>query len=37
MLKVGQVKKICELKGAGCSIWGIAEELGIARNTVIRI
>ena len=36
MLKVGQVKEICEMKGAGRSIRGIAGELGIARNTVRR-
>ena len=36
MLKVGQVKEIYEMKGAGRSIRGIAGELGIARNTVRR-
>ena len=36
MLKVGQVKEIYEMKGGGRSIWGIAEDLGIARNTVRR-
>ena len=36
MLKVGQVKEIYEKKGAGRSIRGIAEDLGIARNTVRR-
>ena len=36
MLKVGQVKEIYEMKGAGRSIRGIAEDLGIARNTVRR-
>ena len=34
MLKVGQVKKIYEMKGAGRSIRRIADDLGIARNTV---
>ena len=34
MLKVGQVKEIYEKKGAGRPIRGIAEDLGIARNTV---
>ena len=33
MLKVGQVKEIYEKKGAGRSIRGIADDLGIARNT----
>ena len=32
MLKVGQVKEIYEKKGAGWSIRGIAEDLGIARD-----
>ena len=32
MLKVGQV----EMKGAGRSIRGIADDLGVARNTVRR-
>ena len=36
MLKVGEVKIIYEMKGAGRSIRGIAGELGIARNTVRR-
>ena len=36
MLKVGQGKEICEMKGAGRSIRGIAGDLGIARNTVRR-
>ena len=36
MLKVGEVKEIYEMKGAGRSIRGIAEDLGIARNTVRR-
>ena len=36
MLKVGRVKEICEVKGAGRSIRGIADDLGIARNTVRR-
>ena len=36
MLKGGDVKEIYELKGAGCSIRGIANGLGIARNTVRR-
>ena len=36
MLKVGQVKEIYEMKGAGRSIRGIAEDLSIARNTVRR-
>ena len=30
------MKEIYEMKGAGCSIRGIAGELGIARNTVRR-
>ena len=30
MLKVGQVKEIYEMKGAGRSIRGIAEDLGVA-------
>ena len=37
MLKVGQVKEIYEMKGAGCSIRGIADNLGISRNTVRRL
>ena len=36
MLKVGQVKEIYDMKGAGRSIRGIAEDLSIARNTVRR-
>ncbi len=36
MLKAGQVKEIYEMKGEGRSIRGIAEDLGIARNTVRR-
>ena len=36
MSKVGDVKEIYEKKGAGCSIRGIADELGIARNAVRR-
>ena len=36
MLKGGDVKEIYEMKGAGCSIRGIADGLGIARNTVRR-
>ena len=36
MLKVGQVKEIYEMKGAGRSIRGIAGELDIAGNTVRR-
>ena len=36
MLKVGKVKEIYEMKGAGRSIRGIADDLGIARNTVRR-
>ena len=34
MLKMGQVKEISEMKGAGRSIRGIAEDLGVVRNTV---
>ena len=33
---MGQVKEIYEMKGAGRSIRGIAEDLGVARNTVRR-
>ena len=33
---MGDVKEIYEKKGAGCSIRGIADELGIARNAVRR-
>ena len=36
MLKVGQVKEIYELKGAGRSIREIARELDVSRNTVRR-
>ncbi len=36
MIKVGDVKEIYEKKGVGCSIRGIADDLGIARNTVRR-
>ena len=36
MSKVGQVKEIYEMKGAGRSIRGIADDLGIARTTVRR-
>ncbi len=36
MIKVGDVKEIYEKKGTGCSIRGIADDLGIARNTVRR-
>ena len=36
MLKVGEMKEIYEMKGAGCSIRGIAGELGVARNMVRR-
>ncbi len=36
MLKVGKVKEIYEMKGAGYSIRNIARELHIARNTVWR-
>ena len=36
MLKGGDVKEIYEKKGLGCSIRGIADDLGIARNTVRR-
>ena len=36
MLKVGQVKEIYEMKGAGRSIRGITDDLGVARNTVRR-
>ena len=34
MIKVGDVKEIYEKKGTGWSIRGIADDLGIARNTV---
>ena len=34
MLKVGQVKEIYEMKGEGRSIRRIADELGVARNSV---
>ena len=33
MSKVGQVKEIYEMNGAGRSIWGIANEMSIALNT----
>ena len=36
MLKVGEVKEIYEMKGAGRSIRGIAQELDVSRNTVRR-
>ena len=36
MLKVGEVKEIYEMKGAGRPIRGIAGELDITRNTVRR-
>lgn len=36
MLKGGDVKEIYERKGSGSSIRGIADDLGIARNTVRR-
>ena len=36
MIKVGEVKEIYEMKGAGRSTRQIAERLGIARNTVRR-
>ena len=36
MLKVGQVKEIYEMQGEGRSIRGIADDLGVARNTVRR-
>ena len=36
MLKVGQVEEVYEMKGAGRSIRGIADDLGIARNIVRR-
>ena len=36
LLKVGQVKEIYELKGAGRSIREIARELDVSRNTVRR-
>ena len=35
-LKVREVKEIYEMKGVGRSIRGIAEDLGVARNTVRR-
>ena len=34
MLGGGKMKELYELKGEGCSIRGIARELGISRNTV---
>ena len=33
MSKVGQVKEIYEMNGAGRSIWVIANEMSIALNT----
>ena len=36
LLKVGDVKEIYEMKGAGNSIRGIARGLDISRNTVRR-
>ena len=36
LLKVGQVKEIYDMKGPGRSSRGIAENLGVARNTVRR-
>ena len=36
MLKVGQVKELYEMKGAGHSIREIARELEVSRNTVRR-
>ena len=36
MLKVGDVKEIYQMKGAGYSIRDIARELDLARNTVRR-
>ena len=36
MLKVGEVKEIYEMKGAGYSVRDIARELDIAPNTVRR-
>ena len=36
LIKVGDVKEIYEKKGSGCSIRGIADDLGIARYTVRR-
>ena len=34
MLKVGEVKEIFDMKGAGCSTREIAQRLGLSRNTV---
>jgi hypothetical protein len=34
MLEGGKVKQIFELKGQGRSIWGIADDLGLSKNTV---
>ena len=36
MLKVGEAKEIYEMKGAGRSTRGIAQELDVSRNTVRR-
>ena len=36
LLKVGKVKETYDMNGAGRSIRGIAEDLGVARNTVRR-
>ena len=36
MLRGGKVKGIHELKGRGYSARGIAERLGLARNTVLK-
>ena len=36
MLKAGEVREIYEMKGAGRSVRGVAEDLGIGRNTVRR-
>ena len=36
MLKVGEAKEIHEVKGAGRSVRGIAQELDVSRNTVRR-
>ncbi len=34
MLKVGEVKEIYDMKGAGFSTREIAQRLGLSRNTV---